>query len=210
MPDDGVASQPRPQGPGGRAATHTGAGAAAGSDAGQRAPEVLAAQRLCWAVLGAPAGQRLASVMVELVPTLRRFAELDISNELAALLVVMSPATMYRRPALSRAAMSLRGRSRTKPGSLLKSQIPIRTWSQSGDAVPGFVEIDLVGHESGDRHRDRLDGEPSGAAQGPEVARRGAGGDRQDPSRTRCWGSTAPTARSSSTVTCSRGVSSAS
>ena len=42
-----------------------------------------------------------------------------------------------------------RGRLHTKPGSLLKSQISIRTWAEWGDAVPGFVEIDLVGHESG-------------------------------------------------------------
>lgn len=41
------------------------------------------------------------------------------------------------------------GRSHTKPGSLLKSQIPIRTWSQWDEDVPGFVEIDLVGHEGG-------------------------------------------------------------
>ncbi len=112
-------------------------------------PEVLAALRFCWAVLGAPTGKRLAPVMVELVSTLRRFAELEISDELAALLVVMSPATMDRRLAPARAEMSLRGRSHTKPGSLLKSQIPIRTWAQWDDAVPGFVEIDLVGHEGG-------------------------------------------------------------
>ncbi len=41
------------------------------------------------------------------------------------------------------------GRSHTKPGSLLKSQIPIRSWAQWDNAVPGFVEIDLVGHEGG-------------------------------------------------------------
>ena len=45
--------------------------------------------------------------------------------------------------------MTLRGRSHTKPGSLLKDAIPIRTWAQWDDAVPGFVEIDLVGHEGG-------------------------------------------------------------
>jgi len=45
--------------------------------------------------------------------------------------------------------MMPRGRSHTKPGSLLKSQIPIRTWADWDDAVPGFVEIDLVGHEGG-------------------------------------------------------------
>ena len=42
-----------------------------------------------------------------------------------------------------------RGRSHTKPGTLLKSQIPIRTWSEWDEGRPGFVEIDLVGHEGG-------------------------------------------------------------
>jgi hypothetical protein len=32
---------------------------------------------------------------------------------------------------------------------LLKDSIPIRTWAEWNDAVPGFVEIDLVGHEGG-------------------------------------------------------------
>lgn len=38
----------------------------------------------------------------------------------------------------------------TKPGSLLKAQVPIRTWADWNEARPGFVEIDLVGHEGGD------------------------------------------------------------
>ena len=45
--------------------------------------------------------------------------------------------------------MSVRGRSHTKPGSLLKDAIPIRTWAAWNDAAPGFAEIDLVGHEGG-------------------------------------------------------------
>jgi hypothetical protein len=111
--------------------------------------EVVVALRFCWAVLGAPTGKRLAPVMVELVGTLRRFGELEISEEVAAALVGMSAATMDRRLGPDRAAMTLRGRSHTKPGSLLKDAIPIRTWAQWDDAVPGFVEIDLVGHEGG-------------------------------------------------------------
>ena len=88
-------------------------------------------------------------MMGDLVPRLRRFAELEVTDEVAAALVVMSPATMDRRLAPDRATMVLKGRSHTKPGSLLKDQIPIRTWVQWDDAVPGFVEIDLVGHEGG-------------------------------------------------------------
>ena len=38
--------------------------------------------------------------------------------------------------------MMLRGRAHSKPGSLLKSQVPVRTWADWDDAVPGFVEID--------------------------------------------------------------------
>jgi hypothetical protein len=105
--------------------------------------------RFCWAVLGAPTGKRLAPVMGELVATLRRFGELDVSDELADALTAMSPATMDRRLTPDRAAMTLRGRSHTKPGSLLKDAIAIRTWAQWDDAAPGFVEIDLVGHEGG-------------------------------------------------------------
>jgi Integrase core domain. len=105
--------------------------------------------RFCWAVLGAPTGKRLAPVLAELVATLRRFGELVLTDETAALLVAMSAATIDRRLAGDRANMVLRGRSHTKPGSLLKDSIPIRTWAQWDDAVPGFVEIDLVGHEGG-------------------------------------------------------------
>ncbi|HEY8801538.1 MAG TPA: transposase family protein [Candidatus Dormibacteraeota bacterium] len=111
--------------------------------------EVITALAFCWAVLGAPTGKRLAPIMAELVPTLRRFDELDITDQTQAALIAMSPATMDRRLVADRAKMQLRGRGHTKPGSLLKSQIPIRTWAEWDDAVPGFVEIDLVGHEGG-------------------------------------------------------------
>ncbi len=65
---------------------------------------VVVALRFCWAVLGAPTGKRLAPVMGELVATLRRFGELDVSDAVAAALVAMSPATMDRRLAPDRAA----------------------------------------------------------------------------------------------------------
>jgi len=111
--------------------------------------EVVAALAFCWAVLGAPTGKRLAPMMADLVPRLRRFEELQVSEVTASALNVMSPATMDRRLASERAKLVLRGRSHTKPGSLLKDSIPIRTWAQWDDACPGFVEIDLVGHQGG-------------------------------------------------------------
>ena len=66
----------------------------------------------------------------------------------------MSAATIDRRLAPDRQALQLKGRSHTKPGSLLKSQIPMRTWADWDENTPGFVEIDLVGHEGGDNNGD--------------------------------------------------------
>jgi hypothetical protein len=53
------------------------------------------------------------------VPILRRDGELDLTDGEAALLVAMSAATIDRRLAGERAKMIVRGRSHTKPGSLL-------------------------------------------------------------------------------------------
>jgi hypothetical protein len=112
-------------------------------------PDLMPALITCWAVLRAPAGRLLAAMLPTLVPMLRRDKELDITDTQADLLMKMSAATIDRKLAGERKKMLPRGRSHTKPGSLLKSQIPIRTWAEWDDAVPGFVEIDLVGHEGG-------------------------------------------------------------
>ena len=112
-------------------------------------PDVIAALTVCWTVLGMPAGKRLAPMLGELLAVLRHFGELDIDEDTAALLVSMSAATIDRRLASERAKYQLKGRCTTKPGSLLKSQIPVRTWADWNDARPGFVEIDLVSHDGG-------------------------------------------------------------
>ena len=112
-------------------------------------PVVCIALTKCWAVLQAPAGKRLAPMLPVLVPMLRRDKAVELTDVKAALLVRISAATIDRRLAPERTKMISRGRSHTKPGTLLKSQIPIRTWADWDDALPGFVEIDLVGHEGG-------------------------------------------------------------
>lgn len=111
--------------------------------------KVIAALEKCWAVANAPAGKRLAPLLADLVPVLRRHRELDLDDHSAALLVAMSAATIDRRLAPARAGLVAKGRSHTKPGSLLKSRIAMRTWAEHDENTPGFVEIDLVGHEGG-------------------------------------------------------------
>jgi hypothetical protein len=91
----------------------------------------------------------MAPFLPTLVPRLRACGELDIGDGTAALLCRMSAATIDRKLAADRAKLDPRGRSHTKPGSLLKGQIPVRTWADWDEDQPGFVEIDLVGHEGG-------------------------------------------------------------
>src|ERR1700742_392193 len=112
-------------------------------------PEVIAALRKIWAILDAPCGKRLAPFLPDIVDRLTACGELSLTDEVRYQLVRMSAATIDRRLAPDPPRWHPHGRARTKPGSLLKSQIPIRTWADWDDNRPGFVEIDLVSHDGG-------------------------------------------------------------
>jgi len=111
--------------------------------------EVIDALRLVWAVLDYSCGKRLAAVMAETVDALERHGELRVEPEVRAGLLAMSAATIDRRLATDRRRLQIKGRTGTKPGSLLKGQIPIRTFADWDDARIGFAQIDLVSHDGG-------------------------------------------------------------
>ena len=112
-------------------------------------PDVLVPLRRIWAVLDGPAGKRLAPFMAEIVEALERCEELDVTPGVRSKLLGMSSATIDRMLAKDRARLKVKGRSGTKPGSMLKRQIPIRTFAEWNEDRPGFCEVDLVGHEGG-------------------------------------------------------------
>ena len=111
--------------------------------------DVLIPLRRIWAVLDGPSGKRLAPFMAEIVQALERFGELQVSPEVRSKLLAVSSATIDRMLAPDRARLRVRGRSGTKPGSMLKRQIPIRTFAEWDEDRPGFCEVDLVGHDGG-------------------------------------------------------------
>jgi hypothetical protein len=113
-------------------------------------PELLPALRKVWATLDRPCGKRLAAVMAPTIAALERHGEMDLALEQRELLVAASPATLDRLLRTDRGKLRLKGRALTRPGTLLKSQIPVRTFTQWDQGVAGFLEIDLVGHEGGD------------------------------------------------------------
>ncbi len=112
-------------------------------------PDVLEPLTRVWQVLHCPCGKRLAPHMGEMLTVLSRCGELCVSETTRANLSRMSAATIDRWLAPERERMELRGRSQTRSGSLLKSQIPVRTFAEWDEASPGFVEVDLVSHDGG-------------------------------------------------------------
>ncbi|MDR0875636.1 MAG: transposase [Clostridiales Family XIII bacterium] len=108
--------------------------------------DVLEPLKKIWSILGCVCGKRVAAGMAGMLDALLRHGEIEIEEEIAAKLKRMSPATIDRLLKKERERITLKGRSTTKPGSLLKKDIPIRMGTAWNDAVPGFVEIDLVAH----------------------------------------------------------------
>ncbi|MCK5248160.1 transposase family protein [Candidatus Bipolaricaulota bacterium] len=116
--------------------------------------DVLAALKKVWMICDGICGKRLAPFLAEIVPVLERWGELTLDKETRRKLIGISPATIDRMLAPARKRYQLRARSQTKPGTLLKHQIPIRTFSDWDELRPGFVEIDLVSHEGGNARGD--------------------------------------------------------
>jgi hypothetical protein len=103
-----------------------------------------------WLIMGFICGKRLKPALKEVIPVLEKYKEIELDKTVREKLSKISAATIDRVLALERKKRSLRHRARTKPGTLLKHQIPIRTFCEWDEQRPGFVEIDLVGHEGGD------------------------------------------------------------
>lgn len=121
--------------------------------AGQRRPRrskytgrVRAALEQMWRVANCICGKRLVAVLPQYVEALERHGELALDDETRGLLLQMSAATADRLLAPARAATKPHGLTSTKPGTLLKAAIPVRTFAEWDDAQPGFMEVDLVAH----------------------------------------------------------------
>ena len=110
-------------------------------------PAVIGALRGIWEVAGYPWSERLRALVPVWLPWAR--THLRIAADVETKLRAMSARQMDRVLQPYKRRLRQRQYGRTKPGTLLKHQIPLRTnrWAVTD---PGFTEIDLVAH-SGDR-----------------------------------------------------------
>jgi len=109
-------------------------------------PSEQALLRRLWVTCDCICGLRLKSAIPDVLEALASFGEIKESKQTVQLVKRMSVSTINRLLKGARDSFALKGRSTTKPGTLLKTQIPVRLGNEWDDAVPGFVEIDLVAH----------------------------------------------------------------
>src|SRR5438128_4898974 len=108
--------------------------------------EVQEALATAWLAANGICAKRLVPFLVELIPTLERHGHLSLTDEVREQVLTLSSATADR---LLRPLRHPHGLTTTKPGRLLKKQIPIRTFTEWNDVQPGFLEGDLVAHCGG-------------------------------------------------------------
>ena len=115
-------------------------------------PNLLTALRFFWALSDGLCGKRLASFIRHTLPLVehdRAFPKVAEDPDLKPQLLRISPATIDRVLSDVKARTQLKGRSTTRPGTLLKYHIPVRTFADWDENEPGFCEIDLVAHDGG-------------------------------------------------------------
>jgi len=111
--------------------------------------EVKKAVRKIWYMFDCICGKRLVTVLRTMVPILEKFGEIHLTPVTRDKITHISAATIDRLLQAEKKKFRIKGRSHTKPSSMLKSKIPIRTFGDWDEKTPGFVEIDLVGHDGG-------------------------------------------------------------
>jgi hypothetical protein len=98
-----------------------------------------------WEIYGHICSKRLQPFLPEAIRVLERCKEIELSKDTKALLLKISSASIDRclHPLRLQTPHGLRT---TKPGSLLRKLIPVRTFTEWDAERPGFLEIDLVAH----------------------------------------------------------------
>ena len=117
--------------------------------------DVFLALKKIWTIFDYLCGKRLAPFISETLEKLEHHREINLEPTVREKLLKVSASTIDRllKPEKDRYRLG-KGRSGTKPGSLLKKAMPIRTFADWDEAKPGFVEADLVGHDGGNSSGD--------------------------------------------------------
>ena len=107
-------------------------------------PDLLLPLKRIWLAANLPCSRRLKAIIPVWLPGYTQHFG-DLFPKIHDLLRKISPATIDRLLVPVRVQYNKRGRTTTKPGTLLKRHIPIQT-NQWDETRPGFLEADSVAH----------------------------------------------------------------
>jgi hypothetical protein len=109
-------------------------------------PAIASAAAVLWQASGRIGAHRLHPFVADLLDRLVQGGELTVTPAVEKGLRQASRSTLARLLAPARATFPRRGLTLTRPGSWLRQEIPVRTFTEWDDAQPGFCEVDLVAH----------------------------------------------------------------
>jgi hypothetical protein len=104
------------------------------------------ALRVLWEASGYICAERLQPFLPELAGLLEQHGQLTLDDQTCQLLGEVSISTVERTLASLRRGLVGRRMSQTKPGGLLRRQIPVLVGRWKERDQPGYLEIDLVSH----------------------------------------------------------------
>ena len=113
--------------------------------------QVISLLQAIWGAAGYPCSTRLKALLPLWLPWAKK--RFHPSANVEGQILCMSPATIDRRLKAKKRLLKNRLYGRTKPGTLLKHHIPIKTdcWDVT---TPGFTEVDLVSHSGNSAQGD--------------------------------------------------------
>ena len=107
--------------------------------------EVTDALKQVWIAANCICQKRLIPFLPSLLKSMERFGHLKLEKKVRAKLLSVSASTADRLLRAERKRAGL-GRSLTRPGGLLRKQVPIKIFTKWDDLEIGFFEVDLVAH----------------------------------------------------------------
>ena len=104
-------------------------------------PDLFKALKYFWRLTNLPCSKRLTAIIHLWLP----YYPYYLSDHLKEKLLSISPATIDRLMKPMRSRFNKLGLATTKPGSILKKHIPVKT-NQWEETIPGFIEADTLAH----------------------------------------------------------------
>ena len=99
-----------------------------------------------WEIFDRPCGQRLAPIIRTELDRLRRFGEVTISDDMAAILTTIAPRTIDTKLVRHKEKERCKRTYAPKHHPLLYQKIPVKVAIEQGRGIGATIQIDLVEH----------------------------------------------------------------